>query len=249
MQKVNLFSVKGRKISQMSVPKVLGVSDVKDTKGSLRTLAQAIRVYEDSSHLGLAKTKTRAEVSRTKKKWYRQKGTGGARHGAKSAPIFVGGGVAHGPSGRKRILSLPLKVRQKALSIALLSKIDEGLVVFVDKLGSLAKTKEAKVLADTIFLGINKFVSSEIKDIKNDRVTFVLANGSKEKMRILRNIDNSKAVYFKDLNAHQVFFGGLIIFDNDIFVSTKSTPKSKTTIENKSAAKTKTVHSKVIRKK
>lgn len=206
MQKVNLFSARGRKISQMSVPKVLGVSDVKDTKGSLRTLAQAIRVYEDSSHLGLAKTKTRAEVSRTKKKWYRQKGTGGARHGAKSAPIFVGGGVAHGPSGRKRILLLPTKARRKALSIALLSKIDEGLVVFVDKLGSLAKTKEAKKLVDSL---------------KASRVTFVLANGSKEKLRVLRNLENSQVVYFKDLNAYQVFFGGLIIFDNDIFAKKK----------------------------
>src|SRR3990172_10907754 len=53
-----------------------------------------------NARMGTAKTKTRGEVNRTTAKWYRQKGTGRARHGSRSAPIFVGGGVAHGPQPR-----------------------------------------------------------------------------------------------------------------------------------------------------
>jgi len=62
-------------------------------------MAQAVRVYLSNQRSALAKTKTRGEVARTTAKMYKQKGTGRARHGAYSAPIFVGGGVAFGPTG------------------------------------------------------------------------------------------------------------------------------------------------------
>jgi large subunit ribosomal protein L4 len=60
-------------------------------------LAQAIRVYRSNLRQGTSYTKTRSEVKRTKTKWYKQKGTGNARHGARTPNIFVGGGVSHGP--------------------------------------------------------------------------------------------------------------------------------------------------------
>jgi large subunit ribosomal protein L4 len=60
-------------------------------------LAQAIKVYQSNLRQGTSYTKTRSEVKRTKKKWYKQKGTGNARHGSRNPNIFVGGGVSHGP--------------------------------------------------------------------------------------------------------------------------------------------------------
>jgi len=62
-------------------------------------LTQAIYVYQENTHIGTSKVKTRGEVDLTKKKVYKQKGTGNARHGSKSAPIYVGGGVVFGPRG------------------------------------------------------------------------------------------------------------------------------------------------------
>src|SRR5260221_12210434 len=62
-------------------------------------IAQAVRVYLSNQRQGTSKVKTRGEISRTKKKWFKQKGTGNARHGARTPSLFVGGGVAHGPSG------------------------------------------------------------------------------------------------------------------------------------------------------
>ena len=62
-------------------------------KPNTSLLAQALRVYQLNQRQGTAKVKTRSEVARTKKKWYKQKGTGGARHGARTPSIFVGGGV------------------------------------------------------------------------------------------------------------------------------------------------------------
>src|SRR3989344_5966768 len=99
MLKVNLYDSAGKKKEGLSLPKEFEV------KPNFRLLAQAYHVYEDRTHLGLAKAKTRGEVRISTKKIYKQKGTGGARHGAKSAPIFVGGGVAHGPKGIKRKLA------------------------------------------------------------------------------------------------------------------------------------------------
>ena len=75
---------------------------------------------------GTASTKTRAQVSATGKKMYSQKGTGNARHGDRSVPTFVGGGVAFGPKPRNYGYTLPRKVRQLGLAMALADRQQEG---------------------------------------------------------------------------------------------------------------------------
>jgi large subunit ribosomal protein L4 len=92
---------------------------------------------------GTHKTKTRSEINLTKKKMWRQKGTGRARHGAASAPQFVGGGKAHGPVLRSHAVDLPKKIRALALKHALSSKAKaEQLVILED-----ARLKEPKTAA------------------------------------------------------------------------------------------------------
>ncbi len=91
---------------------------------------------------GTHKTKTRGEVKRTTKKMYRQKGMGAARHGARSAPQFVGGGKAMGPVLRSHEFDLPKKVRALGLRHALSSKAkDSKLIVLDEALSKEAKTK------------------------------------------------------------------------------------------------------------
>lgn len=92
---------------------------------------------------GTHKTKERNEVSGTTKKFGRQKGSGGARHGNRKAPLFRGGGKAHGPRPRSHAISLPKKVRQLALKHALSSKAASGSLVIIDE----AKLKDAKTKA------------------------------------------------------------------------------------------------------
>ena len=90
-------------------------------------LAQAIRIYTSNAHQKTHKVKTRGEVTGSSRKIYRQKGTGNARHGAKYAPIFVGGGIAHGPNGvRPENMVLPKAMRRCALAAAMQSKLAEG---------------------------------------------------------------------------------------------------------------------------
>ena len=87
-----------------------------DVKVSDALINQVLHVYQSRSHQNTHKVKTRGEVNRTTKKVYKQKGTGNARHGARSAPIYVGGGVSHGPDGvRGRNLKVNRKMAAKAL--------------------------------------------------------------------------------------------------------------------------------------
>ncbi len=92
---------------------------------------------------GTHKAKGRAEIWRTGKKMYRQKGTGGARHGSARVPQFRGGGRAFGPLVRSHAHDLPKKVRALALRHALSAKAKDGGIVLIDK----ASMKDAKTKA------------------------------------------------------------------------------------------------------
>jgi large subunit ribosomal protein L4 len=82
---------------------------------------------------GTHKVLTRGEINRTKKKLYKQKGTGQARHGARSAPLFVGGAKAMGPVQHSHEFDLPKKVRALGLRHALSSKAKDGSIVVLDE--------------------------------------------------------------------------------------------------------------------
>ncbi|MBV1864876.1 MAG: 50S ribosomal protein L4 [Rhodobacteraceae bacterium] len=106
-------------------------------------LHRVVRYQLAKRQQGTHKVKTRSEVSYSTKKIYRQKGTGGARHGARSAPIFRGGGVYKGPTPRSHAHDLTKKFRKLGLKHALSAKVAAGELVILDNadLGT-AKTKD-----------------------------------------------------------------------------------------------------------
>ncbi len=108
-----------------------------------KDLLQRVVVWQLAKRrAGTHKVLTRAEVNRTKKKLYKQKGTGQARHGARSAPLFVGGAKAMGPVQHSHEFSLPKKVRALGLRHALSAKAKAGAIVVLDSAKSEAvKTK------------------------------------------------------------------------------------------------------------
>ena len=133
MPDVALYDKLGEKIGQVEVSDELFAAPCKPD-----LLHQAVVTVEDQMRQVSAQTLSRSEVAMTKAKWYRQKGTGRARHGAKSAPIFVGGGVAHGPRGVRRPRRLNRQMRRKALAGALTQKAHEGAVLVVDEISTKA---------------------------------------------------------------------------------------------------------------
>ena len=105
-------------------------------------LHRVVRWQRNRAQAGTHKVKTRSETSYSRKKIYRQKGTGGARHGDRNAPIFRKGGIYKGPTPRSHAHNLPKKVRTLGLKHALSAKAKEGALVILDKATASGKTAE-----------------------------------------------------------------------------------------------------------
>ena len=103
-------------------------------------LHRVVRWQRNNAQAGTHKVKTRSEVSYSTKKIYRQKGTGGARHGARSAPIFRGGGVYKGPTPRSHGHELTKKFRKLGLRHALSAKAKAGELVVIENASTAGKT-------------------------------------------------------------------------------------------------------------
>ena len=110
------------------------LDDVFGIEPNVPVMHQAMVRQLANRRLGTHDTKTRGEVNRTKAKWYRQKGTGRARHGSRNAPIFVGGGIAHGPQPRSYAQKMPRKMHRLALRSALSAKAAADRIVVLDRL-------------------------------------------------------------------------------------------------------------------
>jgi large subunit ribosomal protein L4 len=103
-------------------------------------LHRVVRWQRNKAQAGTHKVKTRSEVSYSTKKIYRQKGTGGARHGSRKAPIFRKGGIYKGPTPRSHAHDLPKKVRALGLKHALSAKVKDGSLVIIENIESDGKT-------------------------------------------------------------------------------------------------------------
>ena len=104
-------------------------------------LHRVVRWQRAKTQAGTHKVKTRSETSYSSKKIYRQKGTGGARHGDRNAPIFRKGGIYKGPTPRSHAHDLPKKVRRLGLKHALSAKVKSGDLVVIDDAASDGKTR------------------------------------------------------------------------------------------------------------
>ncbi len=190
----------------MKVEQIIKLPKEIEAKMNEGLVAQAKRVYEDRIHLGLAKVKTRSEISRTKKKWYRQKGTGGARHGARSAHIFVGGGVVHGPTGVKKLLRFPSKMKKLALNMVLTKIAKEKRLFVIKEVNKVKKTKDAAKLVEDIRL-------------------VLLADKNSQVLKYFRNLKSASVKLFKDLNVLDLIKSSKVLIDADVFETRKGKAK------------------------
>ena len=185
------------------------VSDKLFARPNSTLLAQAVRVYLSNKRQGTSKTQTRSDVNRTTRKWYRQKGTGNARHGAKDANLFVGGAVAHGPTGQENWKkSLPGTQRKQALAAALTAQADN--ILINDELKDLkGKTKKAYQLLKQILKSFDE------TSIDQQKVLIVVKQKTEEMVRALKNIPDVTLLLAFNLNALAVASADKIILSND----------------------------------
>jgi large subunit ribosomal protein L4 len=156
-------------------------------------LQRCVRWQLAKRQRGTHKVKNRSEINRTGKKVYRQKGTGGARHGSARANVFRGGGRSFGPVVRSHAIDLPKKVRALALRHALSSKAKDGGIVVLDQAavdGDKAKTGALKQR-----FGKLGFTSALIIDGAEVNYTFALA---------ARNIPNIDVLPIRGINVYDI---------------------------------------------
>ena len=147
--KIDVITLKGDKGGALELPDdIFGIAEI---RGDL--LQRCVTWQLAKRRTGTHKVQVRNEVSRTGKKMYRQKGTGGARHGSRRAAQFVGGARAFGPVVRSHAFDLPKKVRALALRHALSSKANSGALIVLDS-ATPSDPKTAGLRADLAALGL-----------------------------------------------------------------------------------------------
>lgn len=162
-------------------------------------VSQVVDSLLSSKRKPIAHTKNRGEVRGGGKKPWKQKGTGRARHGSTRSPIWIGGGVTHGPRKEKNYLRTVSKsMRTKALYTILSRKQKEGEILFVDSLKpALAKTKEARKVLDSLS-GVKGF--EYILSKRNNSALVLLSGKSKETERSFKNFSNIEVIEARNLN-------------------------------------------------
>ncbi len=207
---VPVYSLAGKTAGSMDLPKEIFGASVNNS-----LLAQAVRVYLNNQKGHQSSTQTRAEVTASTRKIYKQKGTGRARHGALSAPLFVGGGKAMGAKYRKTVLELPKKMKRSALISALSEKASTNSIfgiTGIDK--ATGKTKEMSVLASSI---LNQ-VSSEVKKSKHNKslnALLVLEDNMDKARRAVRNLKGFDFATVSEVNVFEVIKHQKLILTQD----------------------------------
>jgi len=194
---VPVHSMAGREVDTIELP-----ADIFEVPVKVGLMHQAYVRQMANARLGTHKTQTRSEVSRSKSKWYRQKGTGRARHGSRNAPLFVGGGVAHGPRPRSYKKKMPKKMRRAALRSLLSAKAAEAEIVVVDKLHVDApSTREMVGVLENLTGGRSAVV--------------LLAERNEAVEQSIRNIPHARTLRVGYLNVRDVLSHDMLVMPLD----------------------------------
>ena len=203
-----VFSQEGKKVETIKLPESIFALPWKAD-----LVHQVVVSLMSNKRANIAHTKDRSEVSGGGKKPWQQKGLGRARHGSTRSPIWVKGGVAHGPRNDKNYeRKVNKKMKAKALFTIISKKFRDGEVFFLDALKvSIPKTKEAlKVLK-----GITKIKGAENILTKKNNSTYIAAwNKDVNLDRGMRNINSLKLDEFRNINPLDVLNYKYLIIDN-----------------------------------
>lgn len=185
---VSVVDSSGKQVKQIDLP-----ADIFEVEINTGLMHQALVRQQAHARQGTVQVKRRSEVNRTSAKWYRQKGTGRARHGSKDATQFVGGGRPKGPRPRKYIKAMPRKMRQQAIRCALSTLLRDNQLVFVDQIAlEGAKAKNMRQILDAVAGA-------------NSSALVLLAERNENVERSIMNLDEARYLRVNYLNMRDLF--------------------------------------------
>jgi large subunit ribosomal protein L4 len=174
---------------------------------------QVVEGMRSNKRAGTADTKDRSEVSGGGKKPWKQKGTGRARHGSSRSPIWVGGGVTHGPLSDKNYKrKISKKMRAQALFSVLSKKMKDSEILFVDSL-SLSETKTKKALE--IMKNLSKASGwKPLAGSKKPRILVALSGRNEKTEKSFRNLPQLEIIFLKNINPLDVLSYQYLLIEN-----------------------------------
>jgi large subunit ribosomal protein L4 len=205
-----IYNQKGAEAGKISLP-----AKVFAAKWRSDLVHQVVQSMRSNKRAGTADTKDRGEVRGGGRKPWKQKGTGQARHGSSRSPIWVGGGVTHGPLAEKNYKrKISKKMRAQALFSVLSKKMKDGEILFVDTLSTSGiKTKDAvKVVQNLAKVSGWKTVDAS----KKPRVLTALFERSDKTEKSFRNIPVLEIAFLKNLNPFDVLNYKYLLIENPV---------------------------------
>ena len=197
MAKLNVYNMKKEAVDTIELNDLVFSAEYNEP-----LIHQVVVAQHNNARQGTKSTLTRSEINATKKKIYRQKGTGGARHDERSAPQFTGGGVVFAPKPRDFSQKINKKMRDIAFSSALSQKIRQEEVIVIDDINFAdAKTKAASEFLKTF--GLNK------------RTIFVTNGKNDNVVKATNNIQKVSSVDAMLLNVAQIVENSYIVISKD----------------------------------
>ena len=229
---LKVFDSKGKQVGTKSASKAVFQAPI-----SQAILHEVVRWQRAKKRAGTHAVKTRAEASGGGRKPWKQKGTGNARAGSNTSPLWVGGGIAHGPKPRSYEFSINRKQRRQAVCSALTARAQDEKCWVVKDFGF----KEAKTKAASDFL-------AQIGIEKGSRVTVVVADDDRASKLSFRNLEKVRVLGASGINPYDVLHAEYVVLSEAALESVearlggsvdskdaKATPKEKTA--KKTAAK------------
>jgi large subunit ribosomal protein L4 len=203
--KVPVLNMSGAEVKKIDLP-----ADIFEVEINTGLMHQAYVRQMANARLGTHKVKRRGEVNRTSAKWYRQKGTGRARHGSRDATQFVGGGRPKGPIPHKYTKHMPRKMRQQAIRCALSALLRDNQLVFVDGLTLDApKTKEMRQILDAV-AG------------KDNKTLVLVTHGNSHVINSIHNLDRTHVIQVNYLNLRDLLQADRVVVPLDALEVIKS---------------------------
>jgi large subunit ribosomal protein L4 len=199
--KAKVYQQDGTVAGEVELPDTVFAAEIKE-----HLLFQVIKGYRANMRQGTAKTKGRSEVSGGGRKPWRQKGTGRARAGSNTSPVWVRGGKAHGPDPRDYTTRLPRKMRIQALSSALSSRAKDEKIMVVQNIA--CDPLKSKIMAQ--LLGA--------LSVAGQRTLLIVDPASKHLYLAGRNVKNLEVKPLSEVNAYDVLKNENIIFNGEALV-------------------------------
>jgi large subunit ribosomal protein L4 len=200
MSTVNIVNTKNESVGEIELSDEVFNREVKEY-----VLHDVVRMQRAARRSGNSSTKTRVEVSGGGAKPWRQKGTGRARAGTRTSPIWRGGGVSFGPKPRDYSFKLNRKVKQQAISMALSARLQEGNLIVLDDLSmDRIKTKD--------FVSIMGLLDA-------DNALIIAAKGNEQLSKSSRNVYGYKVLPVDGVNVYDILLHKKLILVQPVIES------------------------------